>query len=199
MSIEDYQSQLLLERKNAEDNALRKAQEDALRRHFDIHFEGRGPKLILTKVSFEGRKLIRFTSNFSDDDRLTDILALLRSKLGLKNNEAVTLTHLATQQDGRRLRKPMPCMEWDEEESAGLGDGDESTLSTVEPFGLDPQMMLRDVGLFRNNVTVIFTVNEDLEFKFPPDTSLPRKMPSGELVKHLRERLKVRRRQQQNR
>ena len=86
-------------------------------------------------------------------------------------------------------------MEWNEEEE-DLGDelSETSSISAVEPWGLDPLLTLKEVQLFTNNCTVSFVTNENLRLKFPPEKSEPKSMPSGQLVKDLRERLKVRRR-----
>ena len=85
-------------------------------------------------------------------------------------------------------------MEWNEEEE-DLGDEHSETSSmAVEPWGLDPLLTLKEVQLFTNNCTVSFVTNENLHLRFPPERSEPKSMPSGQLVKDLRERLKVRRR-----
>ena len=94
------------------------------------------------------------------------------------------------------VRRSLAVMEWNEEEE-GLGDEHSETSSissAVEPWGLDPLLTLKDVQLFTNNCTVSFVTNENLHLRFPPERSEPKSMPSGQLVKDLRERLKVRRR-----
>ena len=193
--MEEY----LQNKKEREDAALKQAQADAIRKNFLITFEGQGPSLVLKTVSVTARQRIKFNSEFADDDRLTDLLALLRSKLGLKNNEDVAITGIKTVINGILHRRPLKCMEWNEEEDAGLGMGDKGAeddgeeVEEEEMWGLNPNLMLRDIKLFRNNVTVVFIVNEQLQFKFPPDTSEPSKMPKGPLVKQLRERLIMRR------
>ena len=94
------------------------------------------------------------------------------------------------------VRRSLAVMEWNEEEE-DLGDEHSETSSissAVEPWGLDPLLTLKDVQLFTNNCTVSFVTNENLHLRFPPERSEPKSMPSGQLVKDLRERLKVRRR-----
>ena len=111
-----YAADSLMQAKLDEENKLSKAEADAARRHFTIIFDGKGPTLQLESVSLSARKSILFTQEFADDDRLTDLLLLIRSKIGLKTNESVALTHISTTtNDGHRLRRPLPCFEYNEE------------------------------------------------------------------------------------
>ena len=196
-----YAADSLMQAKLDEENKLSKAEADAARRHFTIIFDGKGPTLQLESVSLSARKSILFTQEFADDDRLTDLLLLIRSKIGLKTNESVALTHISTTtDDGKRLRRPLPCFEYNEEVDAGLGGmGEEENMSVASEkpsyVGLNPETSLREVGLFRDNVTVNFDIKQELAFKFPPFFSTPKLvMPKAEQIKHLRERLKERRR-----
>jgi hypothetical protein len=188
--------------------------------HYNITFEGKNRSLILSTVSLVCSQTIKFQSTFQDSDRLCDLLTFLRGKLKLKENESVALTHIKIKQkiknddnnDGekeeskktnchryRTLRRELKVMEWDEEELVDLGDNESetsSTTSSIEPWGLNPQLTLKEVQYFSNDhdCTVVFVTNEDLIFKFPPEISEPRTMPKGEMVKTLRERLTNRRR-----
>ena len=185
----------------------RKLQEEKAEREFYlINFEGKNSPLVLPTVSVVCTQQIKFQSKFETSERLCDLLLFLRGQLKLKDNESVALTHIKMEvvcQNGTTaiVRRQLPCMEYDEDEDIDLGGGgvsvdDQSTMSEEEVWGLDPTLELAAVKYFSNNCTVMFVVNEKIEFVFPPLVNENKKMPSGQLVKHLRESMKARRRRQ---
>ena len=210
----------LLQKKMQEDEAIKQSKIV----QYTVHFEGKNSPLVLSNVSVLATQTIQLTKTFQDTDRLCDLLTYLRGKLQLKDNESVALTHIKmkitsvthdqpkhSQKKNKKKTRPPPksttttttklvrrslaVMEWNEEEE-DLGDehSETSSISAVEPWGLDPLLTLKEVQLFTNNCTVSFVTNENLHLRFPPERSEPKSMPSGQLVKDLRERLKVRRR-----
>ncbi len=185
-------------RKRAEESALSKAAQDAARKHWTLKFEGRGPPVVLDAVSLRATQTIRFEADIADDDRLSDLCQIVRARLALKDKEAVRLTYVRVKQGGRIVRRELPVQEEPEEEDAGLQEDGDEEEEDVDNGGdeaemlLDPELTLREVGLFRNRCTVQFVVTTELRPRMPPQRSAPLKMPNVALMTRLREFLRRR-------
>ena len=85
-------------------------------------------------------------------------------------------------------------IEEDELESIPEDDQRHETSEGAHGSSLDPLLMLRDVGLFRDNCTVVFETVSSLKVHQPPTRSQPRSMPDVRQQIRLRNYLKRRHR-----
>ena len=183
---------------------MAKAAADALRRSWTIRFIGRNAALNLTTVSCTATQQVRFKATVNDDDRLTDLLGIVRARLGLKRKDSVRLTHVRIKRGGALRMRPLLVEEEEEDEDqGGLQDREEDEDEEEEDQeannesgsrALDPLLMLRDVGLFRDNCTVVFETVTTLDVAAPPNRSQPRSMPDVRQQIRLRSYLKRRHR-----
>jgi hypothetical protein len=194
--------QLLLQQKAAEEAGLRKAAEDARRRTWTVRFIGANAPLRLASVSCTATQQVRFTAVVHDDDRLTDLLGIVRARLGLKRRDSVRLTHVRIKRGGALRMRPLLVEEREEEEEDEEEEEEEeeedvqgpAAAAGSESRALDPLLMLRDVGLFRDNCTVVFETVAGLDVVAPPNRSQPRAMPDVRQQIRLRSYLKRRHR-----
>ena len=200
--------EFLLEQKAAEEASLAKAAADAMRKSWTIRFTGTNAPLSLSSVSCTATQQVRFKATVNDDDRLTDLLGIVRARLGLKRRDSVRLTHIRIKRRGRLQMRPLPVeeeevdedgleeqtIEEDELESIPEDDQRHETSEGAHGSSLDPLLMLRDVGLFRDNCTVVFETVSSLNVHQPPTRSQPRSMPDVRQQIRLRNYLKRRHR-----